>query len=124
MKNKLINILVDIKNAQAAKNLVIITKKTKSSISILNILWRYGLILGYRVNVKNLKIFLKYKNYKPVINSLKVVSKNSKSIFLKNKQLWYIKSNLLVIISTIKGLKSLNECKKENLGGKVLFIIN
>ena len=120
--------VANIKNGQLAKKAYIYQKKTFLCQSILNILWDEGFILGYKieqVNIKNLKVFLKYKKGKPSINSIKTVSKPSLRIYYSIKQLWKLDSSKgLLIISTNKGLKSLDDCKKHKLGGEPFFIIN
>jgi len=119
--------LNNIKNGQLAKKRTITQQRKKICESILKILWNEGFILGYQIipNTTELKIFLKYsKSGKPVINSLKFLSKPGKRIYFNTKQIWKINSNKsFVIFSTHKGLKSLFECKKCKIGGEPLIII-
>jgi small subunit ribosomal protein S8 len=101
--------------------------KTKLIIDFLNILWNEGYILGYKVcnsDSNLLKIFFKYKNENSIINSLKLISKPSRPIFYSLSQLYNIdsKKNLL-ILSTSKGLMTINECKQAQIGGKLLLLI-
>jgi len=119
----------NIKNGQMAKKSVIIGPRKNICESFLKILWNEGFISGYKIssqNNKNLEIFLKYtKNGKPVINSLKFLSKPSQRIYYSSKQIWKIDSSkTFVILSTNRGLKSINECKKSKIGGEPLIIIN
>ena len=118
-----------IKNAQLIKKSVILHERKKICEKFLKVLWNEGFISGYAINQKNIKqikIFLKYKNNnKPVINSLKFVSKPSRRIYYSAKQIWKIESNKsFIIFSTNKGLKSIIECKKLKIGGEPLIIIN
>lgn len=96
--------------------------------SFLKVLWQEGFILGYRIDLKNpnqLKIFLKYKNGQPAINSLKVISKPSRRMYFSSKQIWKIDSNKsFIIFSTDKGLKTILECKKLNIGGEPVIVIS
>jgi small subunit ribosomal protein S8 len=128
MKNYLWNMFSNIKNGQVAKQDCIWQKRKKICETFLKILWDEGFILGYKIDlydVNKLKIFLKYKNGKPVINSIKLLSKPSRRIYYSSKQLWKIDStNQLIIVSTNKGLKSILECKKLNLGGEPFISIN
>jgi small subunit ribosomal protein S8 len=72
----------------------------------------------------SLKIFLKYKNGKPVINTIKVISKPSKRIYWSIKQIWKINSSKnFIIFSTNKGLKSVIDCKKLRIGGEPFISI-
>jgi ribosomal protein S8 len=52
-----------------------------------------------------------------------IISKPSNNRYLKLKDLYKLnyKKNLF-ILSTSKGLKTLLECKTNNLGGKLLFL--
>jgi small subunit ribosomal protein S8 len=127
MKNYLWNMFANLKNGQMAKNSFILQRKKKICSSFLNLLWDEGLILGYTTSKSNpnmFKIFLKYKNGKPAINSLRPITKPGQRIYYSNKQLWKIDSSKgIIIVSTNKGLMLLDECKKLNLGGEPYIII-
>lgn len=121
---KYYSILIKIKQAQLNKAIFIFHKKTNICKFILNILWENGLILGYCLYGFDYKIFLKYFNKKPSINFIRKLI-NYQNFNLSVKQLWQLKTkNVLVICSTNKGIKSLTECKKSNVGGAALFLIN
>jgi len=128
MNNYLMVMLVKIKNGQVSKKPFILQKKSFFCIKFLNILWSEGFILGYKeLNYRILKIFLKYnKNNIPAINNIRFLTKPSKRMYLSIKQLWKLDhmSNYIIIVSTSKGLLTVNECKQYNLGGKVLFLLN
>jgi small subunit ribosomal protein S8 len=128
MKNYLYNIIANIKKGQLNKKAFIFNKKKKFCESFLNILWNEGFILGYKIETDNfnkIKIFLKYKNGKPTINSIKFLSIPSRRIYYSIKQIWKIDSSKsFIIFSTNKGLKSIVECKKFKLGGEPYIIIN
>lgn len=127
MKNNLWNIPANLKNGQISRRNSIYQPKTKLTIAFLNILWDEGFILGYKISNSDsslLKIFLKYKNGNPVINSIKFVFKPSRSIYYSVSQLWKLDSKKsVVILTTSKGLMTISECKKSQTGGKPLFII-
>jgi len=111
-------------NGQLTKKNFVILPKTKFCASFLNILWDEGIILGYSIISDSLKIFLKYKNGKPVITKLNYISKPGKKIYYNVKQLWKInQTNGVFILSTTKGLMSLDNCKKYKIGGKPFIII-
>lgn len=118
----------NIKNGQLAKQSFILQQKKKICENFLKILWNEGFILGYQIDSNNknmLKIFLKYKNNKPVINSIKIISRPSRKIYYSLKQLWKIDSSKsFIIVSTNQGLKSLTDCKKLKIGGEPIIFIN
>ena len=117
----------NIKNGQLARRAFVYQKKKKICEAFLQILWDEGLILGYKTDSSNpdlLKIALKYQNNLPTITTIQVLSKPGKRIYLSVKQLWKIdSSNIFIILSTNKGLKTLLECKKRKLGGEPILII-
>lgn len=127
MKNYLYNMFDNIKKGQLARRNFIVNKRKKICELFLQILWNEGFILGYKTdanNSNNILIFLKYKNQKPVINSIKLISKPSRRLYYSIKQIWKIDSSKsFIIFSTNKGLKSINECKKLKIGGEPYIII-
>lgn len=128
MKNHLWNMFTSIKNGQMAKKSIIIGPRKNICESFLKVLWNEGFISGYRIsneNSKKLEIFLKYtKNGKPAINSLKFLSKPGQRVYYSAKQIWKLDSSkTFIIFSTNNGLQSINECKKNKIGGEPLIII-
>jgi small subunit ribosomal protein S8 len=84
--------------------------------------------MGYAISSEaptKLKIFLKYNHNRPVINSIKFVSRPGRRIYYSINQIWKIDSNKsFLIFSTNKGLKSITECKKIKIGGEPFILIN
>lgn len=119
----------NIRNGQMVKKSVILEYRTNICESLLKVLWDEGFISGYRIsphNNKKVEIYLKYtKTGRPVINSLKFLSKPSRRVYFSVKQIWKLDSSkTFIIFSTNKGLKSINECKKNRIGGEPLVLIN
>lgn len=119
----------NIKNGQMAKKGVILESRKNICESFLKILWDEGFISGYRIfalNDKKIEIFLKYtKTGKPVITSLKCLSKPGQRLYYSVKQIWKLDSSkTFIIFSTNQGLKTINQCKKERMGGEPLVVIN
>ena len=117
--------LLKIKNGQLSKKLFLFQNKTIFCEILLKILWKNNFIIGYKISNYKFKIFLKYFNYKPAIYYLKIIpNSNNYNYFLSVKQIWKLNvSNSFCVISTNKGLKSLTDCKKLNIGGKLLFLV-
>jgi small subunit ribosomal protein S8 len=129
MKNYLWNMFANIKNGQMAKKSVILQPRNNICESFLKILWDEGFISGYRIfaqNNKKIEIFLKYTQAgKPVINSLKCLSKPGQRLYYSAKQIWKLDSSkTFIIFSTNKGLKTISQCKKNKIGGEPLVVIN
>lgn len=118
----------NIKNGQLAKKSFVYQKRKKICEEFLKVLWDEGFILGYRISKQNpdkIKIFLKYKNKAPIINSIKLITKPSRRIYFSLKQLWKFESNKNnIILSTNKGFKTMVQCKKLKIGGEPFLIIN
>ena len=127
MKNTIWNIATDLRNSQISRRNFIFQPKTKLIVAFLNILWDEGFILGYKIydpDPNLLKIFLKYKNGKPALSSLKLISKPSHQIYYSASHLWKLDNKKsLIILTTNKGLMTIHECKQTHTGGKPLFII-
>lgn len=128
MKNFFWNMLTNIKNGHTSKRNIIFHGRKKICETFLKILWLEGFIVGFKINKKNvkqIKIFLKYNKNKPAINFIKFISKPSRRIYYSTKQIWKINSNkVFIIFSTNKGLKSILECKKLNIGGEPYIALN
>lgn len=117
----------NIKNGQLAKRPFILQKKKKICESFLQILWDEGYITGYSIedtNSDKLRIVLKYQNNMPVLTNIQILSKPGNRVYWSARQLWEIDSGkIFIIVSTNKGLKTLRDCKKRNLGGEPILII-
>ena len=127
MLNTLWTISTNLKNNQISRRDFFFQPKSKLAIAFLNILWNEGFILGYKIENSDsslLKIFLKYRNGNPAINSIKFIFKPSRNIYYSVPQLWKLATKKsLIVFSTPKGLMTVHECKKTQTGGKPLFIV-
>lgn len=117
------NFFSKIKNGYLAKKYKITQYKSKQIINILNILIKEGLIKSYQISKKNkniIYIYLKYKDNKFIINQIIRISKPSKRIYIKNKDLFKMKKRGIYIISTSYGIITDLQAKKLNLGGELI----
>jgi len=118
----------NIRNGQLSKRSFIYQTRKNICEAFLKILWQEGFILGYKIeqtNQNKLKIFLKYINGRPAINSLKIISKPGRRIYYSKKQIWKLDSSkAFIIFSTNKGLKTIVDCKKLGVGGEPFIVIN
>ena len=117
--------VANIKNGLILKKACVLQKRKKVCEYYLNFLWDEGYILGYdNSDVNYIKIFLKYVDDEPVIKSIKVVSKPGHRIFYTVKQIWKIESTKnFMVFSTSRGVMSLLDCKKHNVGGEAVLMI-
>lgn len=114
------NLFSKINNGYLSKKTKIVQHNSKQSINILNILIKEGFIKSYKLTQQNqLNIYLKYKQNHPIINQIKRLSKPSRRIYFKNKDL-YKKMNGFYILSTSIGILTDMQAKKLNVGGEVI----
>uniref|UniRef100_UPI0030013ED0 ribosomal protein S8 n=1 Tax=Cocconeiopsis kantsiensis TaxID=3082010 RepID=UPI0030013ED0 len=128
MKHYFYNMLSTLKNAQIVKRRFVYVKRKKNCEAILKLLWNEGFISGYKIltkDEKKIKVFLKYKENKPVINLIKLVSKPGRRVFFSTNQINKVNSNKsLIVVSTSQGLKSVQNCKLLKIGGEILIYVN
>ena len=121
-------LLANLKNGQQVKRTFVFQKRKKICEHVLELLWNEGYILGYQIifmDYPKIKIFLKYSKGRPVIKTIKSLSKPGKRLYYSLSQLWKIRSNSsFFVFSTNKGLKTLDECKRDKIGGELLFLIS
>jgi small subunit ribosomal protein S8 len=115
------------------RNAIMVGKKdvevplSKIKLEIANVLKREGYISGHRVDrtglPKKLIIDLKYsKNKKKVIEGLLRISKPGRRIYSGVDKIPKVLGGLgISVVSTSKGMMTGKECRKNNIGGEVLF---
>ena len=123
------DMLTRIRNANIVSHEVVEMPSSKLKVELAKVLKEEGYIAGYSEAVdghfKNLKIELKYDEAnKPVISSLKRVSKPGLRNYCKAKNLPQVLGGMgIAIVSTSKGLLTDRKARKENLGGEILAYI-
>ncbi len=123
-----INLLTQLKNAQAVKKENIKVPYSKMDEKILEILEENGCIENFERRGKGAKrvldIKLKYHNDKGAIEGIKFVSKPSRRFYIGYKDIKPSKSGYgLLVLSTPKGTLTGKEAKKLKVGGEMLFEI-
>ena len=123
------DMLTRIRNANAVSHPSVEMPSSKLKVALARLLKEEGFISSYEEkvdgNFKTLTIELKYdENKKPVITSLKRVSKPGLRNYCKAKNLPQVLGGMgVAIVSTSKGLLSDRKARKENLGGEILAYI-
>lgn len=123
-----INLLTQLKNAQAVKKENIKTPYSKMDEQVLEVLKRNNYVEDYTRRGKGAKrildIKLKYENKKGVIQSVKFISKPSRRIYLGYREMRPVKRGYgLLMVSTPKGIMVGKEARKMKIGGEALFEI-
>jgi small subunit ribosomal protein S8 len=131
MNTNLIKFLVKLKNASFAQKETIAVDFNLSHIELLKILYLEGLIQSFRVERENatkkkslfIKVTLRYFHNKPILKSLKIFSKPSHLKYIKYSDICKIRdSKFMFFLSTTRGILTSIECKREKMGGKLLFM--
>jgi ribosomal protein S8 len=120
-----IKFLLTLKTCSLAKKESILISYHIQNKSLISILYKEGSIQSFKLQNFNNKIFiyLRYYYNRVLLDSLTIISKPSNTKYVKLKDLYKLNSKKkLFILSTAKGLKSLLECKINNIGGKLLFV--
>jgi small subunit ribosomal protein S8 len=123
-----INLLIQLKNAQAAKKEGLKVPYSKMDESVLEILLKNKFIKDFekkgRGAKKILNIELKYDGIKGAINGIKIISKPSRRLYAGYKEIRPVKGGHgTAVLSTPKGIMAGKEAKKNKVGGEMLFEI-
>lgn len=123
-----INLLTQIKNAQAVKKENIKTFYSKMDEKVLEVLKDNGYVENFERKGRGAKrildVKLKYEDGKGVINGIKFISKPSRRLYVNHKGIRPVKHGYgLLILSTPKGILTGKEARKNNVGGEALFEI-
>ena len=122
----LIKALNKLKNASLINKEVVYLNFDLKYFEVLRILYREGFIQGYKIDKKNYQtiVYLRFFQNKSVLDRLRFLSVPSRERFISYKDLCLINNKkTFVLLSTNKGLRTIFECKKQKLGGKLLFLI-
>jgi len=127
--DKIADMLVAIKNAGNVGKETVQVPYSRLRSDIARALFQSGYIKSYTKKGATkgdvLEIDLLYKkNGEPRIHHIKRVSKPSRRLYIKAKDIYPVKNGFGdVFISTPKGILSGKEAKKEMVGGEILFEI-
>ena len=123
MNNLIIKFLIQLKNTAAINKEFFFIPFNKMILQILECLYKEGFIQSFVVINNYIKIFLRYYFNKNVFKNLKLISIPSRLIFIQYNNLVKILNRYrFILISTSKGIKTFEECKRLHLGGKILFL--
>jgi len=125
MTDPISDMLTRIRNAQAVLRKTVVIPFSVFKFNLAEILSKEGLIgeitvKGRKIR-KTINIELKYKENKPLIKSIKRISKQGQRIYIKKDELKPIRQGYgITIISTSNGLMTNKEAQKNRLGGEVI----
>ena len=122
------DMLTRIRNAAKQKHATVDVPYSKVKAEISNILLNEGFIADREIvengTHKNIRITLKYKENKCVIQGLKRISKPGLRIYAEKEELPRVLNGLgIAIISTSKGIVTDKVARQSNVGGEVVAYI-
>jgi ribosomal protein S8 len=126
MNNKIIKFLNTLKNASLAKKNTVSITYNSLLLKCVEALYKEGLVLSYSTNTENseLKIFIKLRNVDDSVltSKIKSISKPTNIKYLPYHQICRITlKEKTGFFFTNKGILTLDECKKQRVGGVFSF---
>ncbi|WP_283788380.1 30S ribosomal protein S8 [Bermanella sp. WJH001] len=127
MQDTLADMITRIRNAQGAGKATVAMPSSKVKASVAEVLKNEGYIADYKVDgdVKpTLNIDLKYYEGKPVIESIKRVSRPGLRTYKATTELPKVEAGLgIAIISTSKGIMTDRAARAAGIGGEVICTV-
>ena len=124
LQDPISDMLTRVRNAQKATKVNVVMPSSSQKVNIAVVLKNEGYITDFKVSdgaKKELTIDLKYYQGKPVIESIKRISRPGLRIFRSKDELPSINAGLgIAIISTSSGLMTEKQAKAAGHGGEVI----
>ena len=124
-KDMYIDLLVKIKNAQAAGKKSLKTRYIKTDYAVAGLLQSFGFLRKVEVKGKSFKKIIEiHMNPERPIRGLKFLSRPSMRRYVGYRDFRKVKGGYgLLVVSTPKGILAGGQAKKEKTGGQLLFEI-
>jgi small subunit ribosomal protein S8 len=125
MSDPIADMLTRIRNAQMVEKQEVSIPASNLKTAIASVMQQEGYIDAFSIDgekaAKTLTIKLKYYGNKPVIDTLKRISKPSLRVYVSSNDMPSVMNGLgIVIISTPKGVMTGQAASAQNVGGEVL----
>lgn len=124
-----VKLVLKLKNASAIKKEFLSIEYSKVRKDMISLLYDEGFIqsfdfeFGIANSPKKIRVVLRYFFNKPLLASLKLLSKPSQVKYMRLLDIYNIPDRRFVIFfSTDRGLLTTLECKRFKVGGKLLFV--
>ena len=129
LQDPISDMLTYIRNGQARNKRDVNMPTSKLKVAVANVLKQEGYITDFSVSddevKKTLTVELKYFEGKPVIDTLKRVSRPSLRTYRAKDELPTILNGLgIAIVSTPKGVMTDKSARKQGVGGEVLCVVS
>lgn len=117
--------LIRIKNASMAGNKKVENKLTKQAYGVSLALKKMGFLDEVKkLDDNKMEVILTFKNKKPLLQDIKLVSKSGLRVYRQVWELEMHKRPSVFLVSTSKGVISSKEAIKQRIGGEVLAEIS
>ena len=129
MSDPIADMLTRIRNAQRAQKQSVTMPSSKQKESIVALLKSEGYIGGFTIadvgnGKKELTVELKYFQSKPVIESLKRVSRPGLRVFKGKHELPKVLGGIgVAVVSTSKGIMSDRQARQQGYGGEIICTV-
>ncbi|WP_428085860.1 30S ribosomal protein S8 [Candidatus Thioglobus sp.] len=128
MSDPIADMLTRIRNAQMVEKKEVNVPASNLKSAIASVMQQEGFIESFSIDgekaAKTLIIKLKYFDNKPVIETLKRISKPSLRVYVASNEIPSVMNGLgIVIVSTPKGVMTGQSASAQNVGGEVLCSI-
>lgn len=124
MQDPIADMFTRVRNGQMSNKVAVTMPSSKVKTAIAELLKNEGFITGYEVSgdvKKELCVTLKYFEGKPVIETIKRVSRPGLRIYKKTDNLPKVMGGLgVAIISTSNGLMTDRAARKAGIGGEII----
>lgn len=125
MQDPISDMLTRIRNGQAASKKFITMPASQKKMKIANLLVEEGFIKSCSTDEADakpvMKIELKYAGNKPVIDSVKRISKPSRRIYRSSQDLPKVQGGFgIAVVSTSKGVMTDRAARKLGIGGEII----
>jgi len=124
MQDPIADMFTRVRNGQMSNKVSVTMPSSKVKAALAELLKKEGFIADYEVSgdvKKELNVTLKYFEGKPVIETIKRVSRPGLRIYKKTDDLPKVMGGLgVAIVSTSKGLMSDRAARKAGIGGEII----
>ncbi|NVJ51085.1 MAG: 30S ribosomal protein S8 [Gammaproteobacteria bacterium] len=130
LQDPIADLLTRVRNGQMAGKKSVTMPSSKQKVNVCNVLKEEGFITDYSVseeagNKRTLSVQLKYFQGRPVIDTLKRVSRPGLRIYKKVDELPKVQGGLgIAIISTSKGVMTDKAARAAGFGGEVICTVS
>lgn len=115
--------LIKVKNAAMAGNKEVNVSASNKVLAIAEALKKLGFLDGVKKDKDSIAVSLTFKNKRPLISNIKLVSKPGLRIYMGVDEIEKKKGPSIFLISTPKGVISSKQAVKERMGGEVVVEI-